>query len=70
MEHTVLRHTVLGTVFQLDGTPLHFSRRVRALLDTQFRDRWTERGGPVHMALCSQDLIPLDFFFFLEGRGL
>jgi len=45
MVNTVLRHAPVGTAFQLDGAPLHFSRRVRVFLDREFPHRWVGRGG-------------------------
>jgi hypothetical protein len=35
-ENTVLCHVPMGTVFQLDGAPYHFSCHVHAFLDRNF----------------------------------
>jgi len=42
--NTALRHVPVGTVFQLDGAPLHSSRRVSGSLDGEFLDSWLGRG--------------------------
>jgi hypothetical protein len=55
----------MGTVFQLDGTPLHFSHHVCAFLERKFPDHWIGRVRPIPWPLHSPDLNLLDFF--LEG---
>jgi len=40
-----LLHVPVGTIFQLDGTQLHFSRRVRIFLDRKLPERWMRGGG-------------------------
>jgi hypothetical protein len=45
MEDTALHHVPVGIVFQLDGTPPHISHCVLAILDREFPDHWTGRGG-------------------------
>jgi hypothetical protein len=50
--------------FQHDGTPPHFSRRAREILDQQYPDRWIGRGGPRNWPARSPDLNPLDFFLW------
>jgi len=37
----------VGTVFQLNGAPSDFSRRVSALLERKFPDHWIGRGDPM-----------------------
>jgi hypothetical protein len=49
--------------FQQDGSPVHFSKQVRAWLDEKFDGRWVGRGGPISWAPRSPDLTPLDFFY-------
>jgi len=49
-------------IFQHDGAPAHYSRRVREILDTHFRDRWIGRGGPIVWPARSPDLNVLDYF--------
>jgi len=49
-------------IFQHDGAPAHYSRRVREILDTRFRDRWIGRGGPIAWPARSPDLNVLDYF--------
>jgi hypothetical protein len=57
-ENNVLHHVPVGTVFQLDGAPLHFSHNVCALLDREF-DCWIGRGGGHFLALLlSRDDLP------------
>ncbi|XP_036139970.1 uncharacterized protein LOC118644749 [Monomorium pharaonis] len=49
-------------IFQHDGAPAHFSRRVRDILDARFPDRWMGRGGPIAWPPRSPDLNVLDYF--------
>lgn len=49
-------------VFQQDGAPAHFSRRVREILNTRFPDRWMGRSGPITWPARSPDLNVLDYF--------
>ena len=51
-------------IFQQDGVPLHFSKKVRAWLNEKFNGRWIGRGGPNSWASRSPDLTPLDFFLW------
>jgi len=46
-EDTPLHHVLVGTVFQLDGAPLHFFHCVSAFLDREFPDHWIGRGRPI-----------------------
>jgi hypothetical protein len=61
MENTALRHVPVGTVFQLNGAPSHFPRRVHAFLDREFPDRWIGKGD---LAPYPPDFTSLDFFFW------
>jgi len=45
MESTALHHVPVGTVFQLDGAPPHFSQHVCAFLDREFSDCCVGRGN-------------------------
>jgi hypothetical protein len=49
-------------IFQHDGAPAHYSRRVREILNTRFPDRWMGRGGPIIWPARSPDLNVLDYF--------
>jgi hypothetical protein len=49
-------------IYQHDGAPAHFSRRVRGLLNERFPDRWMGRGGPFTWPARSPDLNVLDYF--------
>lgn len=51
----------VNVIFQHDGAPAHFERRVRAYLDTRFSE-WIGRGGSIQWPARSPDLTPLDFF--------
>jgi hypothetical protein len=53
----------VGTVFHLDGAPNHFSHHVHAFLDRELPVHWIGRGGSFPW-LQSQDLTPMDFFFW------
>jgi hypothetical protein len=44
MENTAFCHVSVGIVFQLNGAPPHFYRRVPAFLQREFPDHWTGRG--------------------------
>ena len=49
-------------IYQHDGVPAHFSRRVRELLNERFPDRWMGQGGPITWPVRSPDLNVLDYF--------
>lgn len=49
-------------IFQHDGAPAHYSRRVREFLNRRFRDKWMGRGGPIIWPARSPDLNVLDYF--------
>lgn len=51
-------------IYQHDGAPAHFGRRVRAHLHRAFPDNWIGRGGPVNWPARSPDLTPLDYFLW------
>lgn len=51
-------------VFQQDGCPAHFDRRVRALLDQNFPNSWIGRRGPREWCPRSPDLAPCDYFLW------
>lgn len=51
-------------IFQHDGAPAHYSRRVREILDERFPDRWIGRGGPINWPARSPDLNVLDYFIW------
>lgn len=52
--------------FMHDGAPAHYSRNVRAYLNSAYPHRWIGRGGPIAWPARSPDLNPLDFY--LWGR--
>jgi len=41
---------------------LHYGRKVRALFDEEFPQRWIGRRGSIEWPARSPDLAPLDFF--------
>lgn len=49
-------------IFQHDGAPPHYTRRVREILDERFPDKWIGRGGPITWPARSPDLNVLDYF--------
>lgn len=49
-------------IFQHDGAPAHYSRRVREILDERFPDKWIGRGGPIVWPARSPDFNVLDYF--------
>lgn len=49
-------------IFQHDGAPAHYSRRVREILDARFPNKWIGRGGPINWPARSPDLNVLDYF--------
>lgn len=49
-------------IFQNDGAPSHYARNVRTYLNSQFREKWIGRGGPIAWPPRSPDLNPMDFF--------
>lgn len=49
--------------FMQDGAPAHTARRVVAVMDDQFRNRWIGNNSPVvRWPARSPDLNPLDFY--------
>jgi hypothetical protein len=64
IENTALYHVPVGTVFQLDGAPPHFSHHVHAFLEGEFPDHWIGRRRSISWSPCSPDVAPLDFFFW------
>ena len=56
---------VAGLLFQLDGSPVHNARTVRAWLEENFPNRWIGRNSRlVQFPPRSPDLTPLDFFLW------
>ncbi|XP_036149084.1 uncharacterized protein LOC118647750 [Monomorium pharaonis] len=55
-------HVRGNMIFQHDGAPAHFSRRVREILDDRYPNRWMGRGGPIAWPPRSPDLNVLDYF--------
>lgn len=53
----------VNVVYQHDGAPAHYERRVREFLDAMYPE-WIGRGGPVAWPPRSPDLTPLDFFLW------
>lgn len=51
-------------VFQQDGCPAHYFRRVRDYLDEAFPGQWIGRRGSIEWPARSPDLSPLDFFLW------
>ena len=49
--------------FQQDEAPLHFAINARALLDSEFPNRWIGRRGTIEWPPSLPDLTPMDFFF-------
>jgi len=62
-----LRETL---IFQHDGAPAHYSRRVREILNTRFPDKWMGRGGPIIWPARSPDLNVLDYFVWGHVKAL
>jgi hypothetical protein len=58
MEGTFLRHIPAGTVFQLDGAPPNFSRRVRAFSTGRFLIVAQEGGAQFPGTLVHQISLP------------
>jgi hypothetical protein len=58
MGDTALCHVPVGTVFQLDGVPPHFSHCIYAFLEREFPDHWVTRWGPILWPPHSPDLTP------------
>ena len=56
------RNVFSNVIFQQDGAPAHYHRKVRECLDRTFTGRWLGRCGPLVWAARSPDLTPLDFF--------
>lgn len=57
-------------IFQHDGAPAHFSRRVREFLNAHYPDRWMGRGGPIIWPARSPDLNVLDYFVWGHIKNL
>lgn len=51
-------------VFQQDGAPPHYDKRVRDWLTEKFPGRWIGRRGAIEWAPRSPDLSPVDFFLW------
>jgi hypothetical protein len=51
-------------IFQHDGAPPHYSSIVHEFLDATFPQRWIGRGGWLPWPPRSQDLTPLEFYFW------
>ncbi|KYN15703.1 hypothetical protein ALC57_11999 [Trachymyrmex cornetzi] len=56
--------------FQQDGTPPHYSLRVRQYLNEVFPNRWIGRRGYIEWPAQSPVLNPLDYFLwgYLKGK--
>lgn len=50
-------------IFQHDGSPVHFCREVRDILDARYPERWMAQGGPISWPACSPDLSVHDFIW-------
>jgi len=61
---TCLNYTLANTWFQQDGAPPHRTERVLAFLENAFEDRLMSHGCPIAWPPRSQDLTPLDYFFW------
>ena len=48
-------------IFQQDGAPAHYDRRVRQLLTERFSLNFIGRGAPIKMPPRSPDLTPMDY---------
>lgn len=57
-------------IYQHDGAPAHYFRRVRDILDARFPDRWIGRGGPINWPARSPDLNVLDYFIWGHVKTL
>ncbi|GBL91614.1 hypothetical protein AVEN_23665-1 [Araneus ventricosus] len=51
-------------IFQQDGPQLHWSLKVRNVLDEKFRRRWIGRGDSISWPPRYPDITPLDFFLW------
>jgi len=60
-ENNALCHVLVGTIYQLDGEPSHFSQHICAFLDREFPDYWIRRGGPISWPPLLSRFDPLDF---------
>ncbi|KAL6438756.1 hypothetical protein ACFW04_004629 [Cataglyphis niger] len=47
-------------IFQYDGAPAHFARRIYEHLNMQYLDRWIGQGGPIIWPARSPDLNVLE----------
>jgi hypothetical protein len=56
--------------YMRDGTPAHFSRPVRDVLNNTYHDRWIGRGGPTAWPIRSPDFNPLDFYVWEHLKPL
>lgn len=51
-------------IFQQDGAPPHSTNAVKNFLNTNFREPWIGRNGPICWPPRSPDLTPMDFFLW------
>jgi hypothetical protein len=63
LENTALHHVAVGTVFLLDGAPLHFSNCVYAFLVKKFPNCWI--GQDAHTLVPSFSIYDSSVFFIL-----
>jgi hypothetical protein len=70
IENTALHCVSVGTVFQLDGAPPHFSHHVHAFLDRDFTACWIQRRRLIPWPPHSPDLTPLDFFSWVFVKDI
>lgn len=57
-------------IFQQDGAPPHYKKRVRSALNARFPARWMGRAGPIAWPPRSPDITPLDFFLWGYVKNL
>ncbi|EFN80538.1 hypothetical protein EAI_08241, partial [Harpegnathos saltator] len=57
-------------IYQYDGAPAHFCRKVLEVLNAQFLDRWMGRGGRIIWPAWSPDVNVLDFFVWGHTKSL
>ena len=53
-----------NVLFQQDGAPAHYDRRVAGVLNENLSSAWIGRRGPINWPARSPDLTPLDFFLW------
>ena len=51
-------------IFQQDGAPPHYFRKVVSYLNRKYPGKWIGRGGPIKWPSRSPDLTPCDFFLW------